>query len=110
MLPANLKESKKYALIAAGIIVLVLGLVVYGIITSKRSSQVAKTRQELILNLPYLTTDYSVVYSENKNQIYVNVIKPPYEENRAKALDWLKSQGADPNKLNIVYTPQNKFK
>ncbi|SRR3990167_120282 len=110
MLPANLKESKKYALVALGLIVLVLGLIAYGIITSRRSSQEAKTRQELILDLPYLTAEYSVVYSENKDQIYVNVLKPPYEENRAKALEWIKSQGADPNKLNIFYTPKNKFK
>lgn len=108
MFPVNLKESKKFALMAAFIALLLLGLIAYGIIASGRSSKALKTRQELILNLPYLTADYSVVYSENKDQIYVNVLKPPYEENRQKALDWIRSQGANPTKLNLVYTPQNR--
>ena len=108
----NLEKSKKYAIFAAILIFSILGLLLYGILTSKPKSTTPKelTRQQVILKLPYLTADFTIVYANEKDQIYVNVLKPPYDTNRQKALDWLISQGADPQKLNIFYTPANEFK
>ena len=108
----DLAKSKKYfLLIVIPIIFIIIGILIVGIILQKKNSLPKKiSQQELILELPYLTQDYSIVYSNNKNQIYINVFKPPYEENRLKALKWIKDQGVDPTKLNISYTPRSKFK
>jgi len=112
MFQPNLQKSKKYALIIVGVLLLsFIGLFIVGTFFSKKQEGPKQiTKQELSLRLPYITKEYSVVYSQDKNQIYVNVLNPPYEENRQKALKWIKKQGADPNKLNIFYTPGSQFK
>ncbi|OGD84657.1 hypothetical protein A2696_01540 [Candidatus Curtissbacteria bacterium RIFCSPHIGHO2_01_FULL_41_13] len=106
----NLEKSKKIVKIAIIFSIIVLVFLFIGIFTLNKPSQPKEiSRQDLILNLPYITEDYSISYSTKKDQIYVNV-KDPYEQNRQKALEWIKSQGADPSKLNIFYTPSSKFK
>lgn len=103
----SLQQSKKYALVIAIFGLLVFVALVIGIFVSKPKDI---KREKLILKLPYYSQNYSIVYSDDKNQIYVNVINPPYEENRREALYWIKSQGADPTTLNFFYTPSSKFK
>src|SRR3989344_4164125 len=110
MLAPDLTKSRRYVLIGVVLIVIIFVLLIaFGLSqksTPKQKEDKEITRQELVLNLPYLTSDYSIVYSQNKDQIYINVLKPPYEENRQRALEWIKHQGADPAKLNIIYTPK----
>ena len=103
----SLQQSRKYVLIVAIFGLLVFVALVIGIFASKPKDI---KREELILKLPYYSQNFSIVYSGNKNQIYVNIINPPYEKNQQEALNWLKSQGANPTKLNIFYTPSSKFK
>ena len=106
----NLQKTKKIVKIGTLFIAIILALLVIGLFTLNRENQPQKiSRQDLILNLPYITKEFSVVYSSKKDQIYVNT-KAPYEQNRQKALNWIKSQGADPQKLSITYTPRNKFR
>lgn len=111
MFQTELAKSRKYALIGAVLIVFIIFALIIAAGLSRKSVSEPKeiTRQDLILNLPHLTSDYSIVYSQDKDQIYINVLKPPYEENRQKALKWIRDQGVDPTKLNISYTPKNKF-
>jgi len=103
----NLQKTIKIVKIGTLFIIIILALIVIGLFTSNRQNQPKNiSRQDLILNLPYITKEFSVVYSSKKDQIYVNT-KAPYEQNRQKALDWIKSQGADPETLKIFYTPRS---
>lgn len=106
MEPTTLEKSKKLAKIIIILsLVIFLTLMAVLAITNSRKTKPEITRKELILDLPHITKDYSIVYSENKDQIYVNAINPPYQKNKQKALDWLKTQGANISKLNIKYFP-----
>lgn len=112
MLNLTLVQSKKYFKISSIILVIFLIFLTVLIIRSipKKNHSSEAQRQELILNLPHITKDYSIVFAPNNDQIYVNIINPPYEQNREFAIEWIKSQGFDPEKLEIVYFPLNKFK
>jgi len=102
---SNLHKSRKllqFGLVATFIFIAVL---IIGIVITQFNKPKTKSRNEIVLELPHITADYSIVYSDNKDQIYINVINPPYDENRKKAVDWLLSQGADLNSLKIKYLP-----
>ena len=103
----NLQKTKKIVKIGTLFIVIIIALLAIGLFTSNRENQPQKiSRQDLILNLPYITKEFSVVYSSKRDQIYVNT-KAPYEQNRQKALEWIKSQRVDPETLKIFYTPRS---
>lgn len=113
MFQVSFNQSKKYFIISIAVIILafllIVGLIVNSLLKANRAKTVILPRQEIISKLPYFSEGFSVTYSKSKDQLYVNVLKEPYEENRKKALDWLRSKGANPEKLEIFYTPANKF-
>lgn len=112
----SLKQSKKYAILIAAFFIVATAASIIALVSQKSQTETPQpspqtvTKEQLITKLPYITSDFSVVYSEDQNQIYVNILKTPYEENRQKALDWLSQQGANPSSLNLIFTPTGKFK
>ena len=106
-MPFSLAQSKKFIVLAFVLTIIFITLLIIWVLASGTFNQ----SKRLARNLPYFTPEFTIVYSSEKDQIYVNVLKPPYEANRQKALTWLQTQGANPTKLNIIfYAPINKFR
>ncbi|MDO8487141.1 MAG: hypothetical protein Q7S45_02535 [Candidatus Curtissbacteria bacterium] len=105
----RLQESRRIALplaIVIGIILLISMVIIFGVLNKKSPPPGSQTREKVILNLPRLTADYSIVYGERTDHIYINLINEPYDQNYQKAIKWLKDQGADIEELNIQVTPE----
>jgi hypothetical protein len=102
----TLDKSKKIFWLAAAFIVVTSAVLIISILATPSDD----TRQEFISKIPHYTTQYTIVYSKEKDQIYVNILKEPYEENRKNADDWVKSNGQNPQDLKIIYYPSNVFR
>lgn len=104
---SKLKKPTLIAIIFVIIIILfVIGVLISGSSNSKNVKEQSEERLELIQEkIPYATQEFSVSYSEKKDQIYINALKPPYEENQEKAVNWLKQNGYKPENLDIIYFP-----
>lgn len=100
----TLEKSKRVFWVFAGVVVLIVVVIVFSIVSDRSA------RREFISKIPYYTTEFTIVYSKEKDQIYVNALKEPYEENRKKADDWIKSNGQNPQNLKLIYYPSNVFK
>lgn len=104
----TLNNSRRYFSVTIGVILLVVILIVGSILFSKQKN--TEPREEFIDKIPYIQQEFSISYSKEKDQIYVNVLKEPYEENRQRALKWIEDNGQNPNNLKLFYTPNNVFK
>lgn len=108
----NLTSSKKLIPVFGFLLLFILITIAISILKSGNSQENKSTDRKSDISqvgLPYLTVDYSIVLSEETNQININIINPPYEQNRTKALEWLVSKGVNIGDFDIIYTPQNQF-
>ena len=56
-------------------------------------------------SLPYDTDQFSISYIESTDKVVIYIKDNPYDVNKKKALDWLKSVGIeDLSWINLVYT------
>jgi len=56
-------------------------------------------------SLPYDTDQFSISYIESTDNVVIYIKDNPYDVNKRKALDWLKSVGIeDLNWINLLYT------
>lgn len=115
-----LNQAKKYFLIGITTVIVIVSILIFLAFSQafkKSPEEKALNSQsfgDLLKNTSqnhsYVTKEFGVIYSKDNKTLFINIFKPPYDTNRQKALDWLKGQGAEPEKLNIIYTPANKFK
>lgn len=101
-----LEKSRRVASIIAGVVALAAITIALSIILTK---QAPPSRESFISKLPYYQKEFTIVYSQKKDQIYVNILSQPYQENRAKADEWIRSQNIEPKSLNIEYAPSSAF-
>ena len=110
----NLASSKKYIYIFLAVTTLIVTVLAILVITSRKPAQIQKTtitKEDFIQKaLPYTSEQFGIIYNSKKQTLYVNVFKPPYEENRQKALEWVKNRGIDPAEFKIFYSPTSQFK
>lgn len=104
----TLKNSKKIFWVITGFIILTITVLIISIILTGKSNKAS--RQEFISKIPYYQQEFTISYSKNKDQIYINVIKEPYDLNKQKAEKWIKDNGQNPQQLKILYTPTNVFR
>src|SRR3990167_10119108 len=98
--PSNLQRTKRTIFIVAVVFIAIFtAITLFAIFNNPKKTSNTLATGQFAKNLPYITKDYSITYSKEKDQYYVNLLKPPYEINRQKALDWIKSQEVDPETL-----------
>lgn len=104
----TIKQSKKAFWVVTGVIFLVIVTLTIGVVSTTKNKQ--DERRQFISKIPYAQEEFGFSYSKNKDQIYVNIFKEPYDENRQLAEKWIKDNGQNPENLKLFYTPANKFK
>lgn len=79
-----------------------------------QDSQNAVKQLPLLQYLPYIDVDYRIDYGQsvkNPNDASAVAITVKYwtEAGKTKALNWIRSKGTNPDKLEIIYTPASGF-
>ena len=61
------------------------------------------TREQLISQTPIETKEFNIEYYIESDTFRITIKENPYEENKAKAEQWLQDRGLGPNDLNILW-------
>jgi hypothetical protein len=63
-----------------------------------------KNKGRLVSQMPIKTSDYAIEHLSTSDTFMVKILKNPYQINKEKAQNWLKTHGAEDLKtLNIIY-------
>lgn len=72
---------------------------------SPTTSPLPKNWEEIISRLPFKGDGWEIEYYRKTKKIAITISKGPLSEKMERAKDWLRNQGLDPEKIEILWLP-----